>query len=67
MENQIDDKIKHDRFQKLTNTLNEIALELNQKLVGETLEVLVEEVSKNNPDVLTGRSRTNKLIHFKRR
>ncbi|MST99947.1 tRNA (N6-isopentenyl adenosine(37)-C2)-methylthiotransferase MiaB [Tissierella pigra] len=65
MENQIDDKIKHDRFQKLTNTLNEIALELNQKLVGETLEVLVEEVSKNNPDVLTGRSRTNKLIHFK--
>jgi tRNA-2-methylthio-N6-dimethylallyladenosine synthase len=65
MENQIDDKIKHDRFQRLTNTLNEIALELNQKLIGETLEVLVEEVSKNNPDVLTGRSRTNKLIHFK--
>lgn len=65
MENQIDDKVKHSRFQRLTDTLNEIALELNQKLVGETLEVLVEEVSKNNTEVLTGRSRNNKLVHFK--
>ncbi|CAK7044361.1 tRNA (N6-isopentenyl adenosine(37)-C2)-methylthiotransferase MiaB [Tissierella sp.] len=65
MKNQIDDKVKHSRFQRLTDTLNEIALELNQKLVGETLEVLVEEVSKNNTEVLTGRSRNNKLVHFK--
>ena len=65
MENQIDDKVKHSRFQRLADTLNEIALELNQKLVGETLEVLVEEVSKNNTEVLTGRSRNNKLVHFK--
>ncbi|MCQ4921717.1 tRNA (N6-isopentenyl adenosine(37)-C2)-methylthiotransferase MiaB [Tissierella carlieri] len=65
MENQIDDKVKHSRFQRLTDTLNEIALELNQKLVGKTLEVLVEEVSKNNTEVLTGRSRNNKLVHFK--
>lgn len=37
----------------------------NEKLVGETFEVLVEEVSKNNPEVLTGRTRSNKLVHFK--
>ena len=28
-------------------------------------EVLVEGVSKNNPEVLTERTRSNKLVHFK--
>ncbi len=65
MENQIDEKVKHNRFQRLTDTLNEIALDINQQLVGETMEVLVEEVSKNNAEVLTGRTRSNKLVHFK--
>ncbi|WP_353095230.1 tRNA (N6-isopentenyl adenosine(37)-C2)-methylthiotransferase MiaB [Tissierella praeacuta] len=65
MENQIDDKIKHNRFQRLTDTLNDIGLEINQSLIGETFEVLVEEVSKNNTEVLTGRTRANKLVHFK--
>lgn len=65
MDNQIDEKVKHARFQRLTDTLNEIGLEINQSLIGETLEVLVEEVSKNNTEVLTGRTRTNKLVHFR--
>ncbi|MGJ0846719.1 tRNA (N6-isopentenyl adenosine(37)-C2)-methylthiotransferase MiaB [Tissierella praeacuta] len=65
MENQIDEKLKHIRFERLTDTLNEIALGINQKLLGKTLEVLVEEISKNNAEVLTGRTRTNKLVHFK--
>jgi len=29
------------------------------------VEVLVEEVSKNNKEVLSGRTRTGKLVHFK--
>lgn len=65
MENQVDYKVKHERFQRLSDTLNEISLEENQKLIGQTLDVLVEEVSKNNPEVLTGRTRTYKLVHFK--
>ncbi|MBU5254831.1 tRNA (N6-isopentenyl adenosine(37)-C2)-methylthiotransferase MiaB [Tissierella praeacuta] len=65
MENQIEEKLKHIRFERLTDTLNEIALGINQKLLGKTLEVLVEEISKNNAEVLTGRTRTNKLVHFK--
>ncbi len=65
MENQIDDKIKHMRFQRLSDTLNEISLKNNKKLLGKTYEILVEEVSKNNPEILTGRTRTNKLVHFK--
>lgn len=65
MENQVDYKVKHERFQKLSDTLNKISLEENQKIIGQTLDVLVEEVSKNNSEVLTGRTRTSKLVHFK--
>ncbi len=65
MEDQIDDKVKHDRFQRLSDSLNEISLAINQDLIGKTFDVLVEDVSKNNPEVLSGRTRSNKLVHFK--
>ena len=65
MEDQIDDKIKHERFQKLSDTLNDISLTNNKKLIGETFDILVEEISKNNEEVLTGRTRGNRLVHFK--
>jgi tRNA-2-methylthio-N6-dimethylallyladenosine synthase len=29
------------------------------------VEVLVEGASKNNPDILSGRTRGNKLVHFR--
>ena len=32
--------------------------------MNKVVEVLVEEVSKNNDNVLTGRTRTGKLVHF---
>ncbi len=64
MENQIDDKIKHDRFQRLLDTLYPIFYEENLKYKDKIVEVLVEEISKNNDKVLTGRTRTGKLIHF---
>lgn len=65
MDNQIDYKIKHDRFQRLSDTLNDIALEKNEELMGKTVKALVEEISKNNPDTLTGRTSEFKLVHFK--
>ncbi len=65
MEDQIDYKVKHNRFQRLTDILNDISLEKNQELIGKTVSVLVEEVSKNNLDTLTGRTSEFKLIHFK--
>lgn len=64
MENQIDYKVKHERFQRLTDVLNVITLEDNKKLLGEVVEVLVEGLSKNNQDVLTGRTDKFKLVHF---
>ncbi|HBN04942.1 MAG TPA: tRNA (N6-isopentenyl adenosine(37)-C2)-methylthiotransferase MiaB, partial [Bacteroidales bacterium] len=65
MKEQIPDNIKHERFQKLLDTLYPIFYDNNLKYKDKIVEVLVEEVSKTDGSMLTGRTRTNKLIHFK--
>ncbi len=65
MKNQVPDEIKHKRFQTLLDELYPIFNENNLKYNNKAVEVLVEEISKNNPKMLTGRTRTNKLVHFK--
>ena len=64
MDEQIPDEIKHQRFQQLMNTLNPISLALNEKLLGTVQRVLVEEVSKNDESMLSGRTEGGKLVHF---
>ena len=46
------------------NLQNEIAYEINQKHLGETIRVLCDGESKNNPDVLCGRTEGNKIVLF---
>lgn len=65
MKEQVPDDVKHIRFNKLLDLLYPIGLEKNQALIGQILEVLVEDISKNNEEVLSGRSRNSKLVHFK--
>ena len=65
MENQIDDEIKSKRFKKLLDTLHPIGYEQNRQLEGKILDVLVEDISKNDETMLSGRTRNNKLVHFK--
>src|SRR5699024_1516446 len=64
MEDQIDDKVKHERFQRLMDVLHPIGLKHNENLLNKTVKVLVEEVSKNNEKVLNGRTNSSKLVHF---
>lgn len=64
MENQIPDDIKQERFQRLLDALYPIFYKKNLKYQDKVVEVLVEEVSKNNEKVLTGRTRHGKLVHF---
>ena len=64
MENQVNDKIKHERFQRLLDALHPIGLEKNKKLLGKTIKILVEEISKNNETMLDGRTTSGKLVHF---
>ena len=65
MENQIDEDVKHKRFNVVIEAINKNAKEINDSYVGKTLEVLVEDLSKNNDENLSGRSRTGKLVAFK--
>ena len=64
MENQVPDVIKHKRFDRLKELVESQLEENNQKYVGTTQKVLVEGRSKNNPDMLTGRTESNKVVIF---
>lgn len=64
MENQVPAYVKSERFDRLLKLQNKISLEKNQATIGQEVEVFVESVSKKNKDILTGRTRTNKVINF---
>lgn len=64
MENQVDEQIKHVRFDKLKNLYEEMTEENNKKYIGTIQNVLVEGKSKNNEKVLTGRTESNKVVNF---
>lgn len=65
MNEQIPHDIKQERFQRLIDTMYDIFYKKNKECVGKTYEVLVEGISKNNSEILTGRTRGYKLVHFK--
>ena len=64
MENQIPEEIKHKRFDRLKELVESQIAENNQKYIGTIQKVLVEEPSKNNPELLTGRTDSNKVVIF---
>lgn len=64
MKNQIPEEIKHKRFDRLKQVFEESVEENNKKYVGTTQKILVEGHSKNNKDMLTGRTDTNKVVIF---
>jgi tRNA-2-methylthio-N6-dimethylallyladenosine synthase len=52
------------RFERLKVVVERSALAKHAARVGRVEEVLVEGPSKRDPNVLTGRTRQNKLVHF---
>ena len=64
MENQIPEEIKHKRFDRLKELVESQIEENNNKYVGTIQRVLVEGKSKNNEDMLTGRTDSNKVVIF---
>ncbi|MCI8655179.1 MAG: tRNA (N6-isopentenyl adenosine(37)-C2)-methylthiotransferase MiaB [Clostridia bacterium] len=65
MENQIPEEIKHKRFDRLKELVESQIEENNKKYIGTTQKVLVEGISKNNEEMLTGRTDSNKVVIFK--
>ncbi len=61
---QIDPKIKGERFDKLLALQHDIALEKNQPMVGKVVRVLCDGPSKNNPEIYSGREEGNKIVFF---
>ena len=55
---------KEDRLHRLNEVVNKYFLVNNEKLVGKTVEVLVEGKNTNGKDGLFGYTDTNKLINF---
>jgi tRNA-2-methylthio-N6-dimethylallyladenosine synthase len=53
-----------ERFEKLKIVLERCALARHSDRVGGTEEVLVEGPSKRDPEVVSGRTRQGKLVHF---
>ena len=64
MENQVPEEQKHVRFDKLKALVESQIAENNKKYVGTVQKVLVEGTSKNNDNMLTGRTDSNKVVIF---
>ena len=59
----IDPAIIQDRYQRLTDLQDEIALERNQATVGQRVELMSKGPSRKDTSVTSGRSRTNKTVN----
>ena len=64
MEDQIPEDIKHKRFNRVLELVNEISKENNTTHQDEVVEILVEGKSKTDDTKFTGRTRQNKLVNF---
>ena len=58
------DEIKKN-FDKLLEVQNEISKRKNDAYLGRVCRVLVDGPSKNNPEMLYGRTDTSKIVNFK--
>lgn len=64
MPNHVPEEIKSERFNRLKVLADKITEEENKKYVGTVQKVLVEGVSKNNDNFLTGRTKSSKVVNF---
>ena len=65
MEEQVEEQVNSERLQQLMRLQNYKAKEESQKYLGKTVKVLVEGPSRKNPEMLTGRTSTHKIVLFK--
>ena len=61
----VDPDVIAERFARLKIVVDRSALAAHEARVGRTEEVVVEGPSKRDADVTTGRTRQNKLVHFR--
>ncbi len=63
-EDQIPEQVKHERFNRLVETMNRISAEKNAAYVGRICRVLVDGPDRKNSGMLSGRTEEFKLVDF---
>ncbi len=63
--NAVPKSVAVERLRHFQSVQKSITLAKNKEMEGKRVEVLVEDVSKNSGEDLTGRTRTNKIVNFK--
>lgn len=65
-EDQVPEEVKHERFNRLLERINQISGEINKTYEGTVQKVLVEgpSTSKKGDKTLAGRTETTKLVNF---
>lgn len=64
MPNQVEEEEKKDRIARLIKLQNSISFDINEKLTGSLMEVMAEGPSVKDPRMWSGRTRTNKMVHW---
>ena len=64
MENQVDESVVKERFDRLLTLVQEISREECSRFEGRTMDVLVEGVNEQDEHLVTGRLGNNLLVHF---
>lgn len=64
MPDQIEDEVVHERFNRLLDVVRETGEKACARFEGRTMDVLVEEVNKRSPELVTGRISNNLIVHF---
>ncbi|MBO4928027.1 MAG: tRNA (N6-isopentenyl adenosine(37)-C2)-methylthiotransferase MiaB [Clostridiales bacterium] len=62
---QIPQDVVTERFGRLLALQNDLTFASNESVVGKTEEILIEGRSATAPDVLTGRTNSNRLVNFR--
>lgn len=65
LDGKVPDDVKRERLQRLQRLQNLHTLERNRAWMGRIVPVLVEKQNARNPADLTGRTRTNRIVHFR--
>ena len=65
MVDNVNDKTKHERFDRLLKVVEDGVMFHSSQMVGKTYSVLVDGPSKKDPTMLSGYTESSKLINFK--
>ena len=65
MPDQAPEEVKRDRIYRLIDLVNATAEGVNESLRGQVVEVMVDGPSERDPSILAGRTRSNKMVHWR--